>query len=407
MSYRFKFCLFQVCGLAQTHDLLHRDVDASPYMHVSALNELTPPGEFSSSASAQDALTKLFQLDRSWDNGSAKGFSVLSYAVLTQPAVDLDRVPAPAVSALLGSAAGLRAFSYIRSVVLPLLRTCRDEHVAFYMSAVAELVGNVLTVLCLDVYPKFPFPISRVTQQEDSRWSSSQLMPGAGNGSAIGDSLEDLVELLDALCVAHPAFAERYLWRGANHHPFLWKAAEQLKDPALFIRLMAVAASGPDGSTAFGTYQFIEKKLAGKRDWHFLFCYMEDIAGQLGGLADAAAVRDPTPATSSASAAGDSSAKPRRVSPRDAEALLAICRLLRAVLPHSVALQSLQASFRRPDSLALRLFSLLACPVPCSVKGAIFKVTESIHRGLGWSGYCIRMNGLLLSENEPSVLFTF
>eukprot|EP01041_Mallomonas_annulata_P000241 gene241-443_t len=376
--------LAQVCGLAQTHDLLDRRIDEAPFTQPGTLNLLTLTAtgastvSTSSSSSLPDIISRQLHLDKTWPSEPAKGFSALVYAVLLQPAVDVGRLPPTCVTSVLTQAAEMRAYSYVRLVMLPLLRLCRDEeNLPFYMSALCELTGNLLTVFCLEVYDRFPFPSSRHQQEEDVKWSNTQLVPLAAHTALPScDSLEDLVELLDALCVMHPRFAEQFLWHGSASHPFLARAIDLVKDPALSMRLLTAAASGPDGSTAYNAYLFMEKRLAGKRDWSFLFSYMEDIALQLGG--QAADERTVTYGTTGTVSADTAPSRARKLSPNDAEALLTVVKLLTVSIRQPMVLQSLHASFRAPDSVASRLFGLLACPVPSTVKGALFRALATI-----------------------------
>ena len=379
--------------MAQTHDLMNRNIDTPPYSQPGALNELTPQHTISSTPNAMQSLG----MDRQWPSLAVKGFSDLVYAVLYQPAVDMDRLSPSIVQHLLAEAAAGKVFSYIRIAMLPVLRSNIDlDSTSFLLSALTELLNNVITILCLAVYPRLPIPIDKQQQSEDETWARRHLVYqslSAASASAPeqSDSLTDLLELLTDICIAHPPFVENVLWHNGSYHPFLSRASDLCKDPVILTKFLAAAGHTVgihSSAIAYSMYTFVERKFAGRRDWQFFFRYIEDITMQLNShimtSSDTMTPMGMMTATTTAgihttiSASGASVGRMKKLSPQDTEALIAFHRLLETVFKSSQAIQCLRSLYRTPDSIIVRMFHLLACPVPSPVKGAIFQSLASL-----------------------------
>lgn len=366
--------LASVCGLSQTSQLFDRLNDTFPYTTNTVMNSLAP-SEAGSLHVGSDAVLRYLNLDRPWAYRPAEGFACLVYAVLLQPAVDEGTVPPSAVQACLTNAHQTRAYSFITSVMLPLLRTAYtgSDILPCLVESICELVSNLLTVFCLDVYPRLPFPLSQQESDQDSQWLTSQLAALSAPGTPkVSDSIDDVIELICELCAGCPLFCEQYLWQGDAYHPFLAKASDAIRDPIVSFKLLTAMASAPEARTAMRTFVFVDKHFAGRRDWKFLLAYIADITVQLGG----AAVEMPDDAVSRVGG---------RLSDKDAAALLALMQLMSAVCRSTEVCQALHVTGLRgsghahsgAESLPDRLFAVLACPVPAAVKGEVYRALVS------------------------------
>lgn len=347
--------LTYVCALNQTSHLYSRDADVAPFTANDIGNAIVPNVE------ARIALEQ-----QAWKCSMAKGFVCLVQAVLRQPYVDVDEAPPGEVTSLLVEAMQLRALTYIRITMLPVLQaiTSNDNQI-FYVSVISELLTNLLTMICLPVYADvgMPFPVSRSLHEQDVQWSNQQLGTGDADNvlpTTMVDCQDDFLSLLTAALELHPPFAAKF-WQSGTHHPYIAHALGSIAhDSTLLAAVMrflgAIASSTVDVSVCEAVYALLKHRHFSQYDWAFFFHILESYATQL-------------------SADGEPGRERATLSPADTEALTAICYLLEGVCRSCRVTENILSSGYGPVE---KFFALLSCSVPPVLKGALFRCLASL-----------------------------
>lgn len=308
-------------------------------------------------------------MDLIWRSRGAKGLACLANAVLRQPAVDSNEAPAADVVWFLKEASNMRAYSYIRLCLLPVLQCChlRDEE-HFFISVLCELlrkVAHIFHIYELARHPDRPLFLRS--------YDLSMARSGTDGSPLIRtDCLDDVMHLFAVVCSIRPSFAEAFRdvdAAGASAlHPFVVTSLEASdRQPCLVLpsmRLLTGVGGGLNGSTAGATYHFLKGGRHPRLKWDHLFFCVESFAKQMGAIIQTTGVGS-TP--SSSVSPGAVRAAP--LNPKDEEGLLAIIDLISVCAQDSSIADNLHSKY----DPAKKLFSLLACPVPITMKGAIFK----------------------------------
>ena len=391
--------LTHVCALDQIRSLYSRHVDIEPYTSPDIGNAITPR------AHSRDGMEK------PWKHSMASGFTCLVFAILREPYVDIrdPQYPASDVVWLVEQASQRQAYSYMRLCMLPVLQALPSEGAwsdlqSILMSVLCDFVHNLLTVFCLPVYSDystvgFPYPSSAVKLRESVRWAQeeNELLltggeevfthsggvlntPSDARSSVISvgqqlmrDCHDDMLYLLAALIAARPIFACAF-WVPGKHHPYTSRALDGVAgDVSLMVpslKFLAAVASGPAGSTAEATYAFVKNKHPGRFDWEYFF--------QLVGKYVEHLTRPDITTRTANHGAGGSSPVYQSISDADTEVLESIVDLLGVVMRAPSVTEAFYAEGFEPVQ---SLFALLACPVPCTLKGAILRALASACRG--------------------------
>jgi hypothetical protein len=276
-----------------------------------------------------------------WLCDGAKGFACLCFAVLRQPEVDIDHAPASDVEWFLLEACQMRAYSYIRLCMLPVLQAAylHDKETSlFYVVILCELLENLSKIFCMTHYKKmqahnendFPykfFPPTDRFYDENEDFYLSALQSNmddndlGGNGTQqqrlrtlapAVDSLEDVMSLFTAMLALRPEFAHTFWPTTQSHdiqhqqqqhhlqqqstehhdivdhyyHPFVMKAVDaSFHHPSLMIpaiRFVGALSNSPLGRTAYAGYLFVLDSRHRRFGWDHFFDSMEKIALQLG-----------------------------------------------------------------------------------------------------------------------------
>ena len=145
-----------------------------------------------------------------WRSKGAQGLACLVNAVLRQPLVDSNEVPSAEVIKLLIQASELRAYSYIRLCLLPILQT---DHVQ-------DKEHLYIATLC-DLMLKIAYIFATYDEEQHPDRGKYLLQPPelahARSGSADGlpmiraDCLDDVLHCYAALFRLRPSFAERFV----------------------------------------------------------------------------------------------------------------------------------------------------------------------------------------------------
>lgn len=106
--------LAHVCALQQTSYLFSRDVD---YSDMRSVDHLDVGNSLENESESRHGMDTDF-----WSCAGAKGFACLVLAVFRQPEVDCDRAPPADVEWFLFEACRMRAYSYIRLCMIPVLQ---------------------------------------------------------------------------------------------------------------------------------------------------------------------------------------------------------------------------------------------------------------------------------------------
>jgi hypothetical protein len=374
-----------------------------------------------------------------WLCDGARGFACLAFAVLRQPEVDMDHAPATDVEWFLHEACRLRTYSHIRLCILPVLQAAylqdRDTTL-FYVAVLCELLENLAKIFCMTHYKQmhahnendFPyvfFPPTGGFYADNMAFYADRLSASATGQQRPApapavDSLEDVLGVYTALLELRPEFAHSFWPSTQSHdidvqrrqqqgyaqagmaqttehhdivdhyyHPFVMKAVDaSFHHPGLMIcaiRFVAALSASPLGRTAYAGYLFVQDSSHHQFTWDHFFESMDTIALQLGASLSAAA--GPTGAEAySVSLGGLAQQQAQQLqvaqlhfclTDRDAEGLVAIMRLLAAVAVHP-AVASLLHETHRPVP---RLFALLSCALPITLKGAILRALSVFARG--------------------------
>jgi hypothetical protein len=226
-------------------------------------------------------------LDIGWRSRGAKGLACLANAVLRQPAVDSNEAPEADVVWFLKEAANMRAYSYIRLCLLPVLQCShlRDEE-HFYISVLCELlrkVAHIFQIYELARHPDRPLFL---------RAYDLSLARSSNDGPPLirSDCLDDVMHLFAAVCTMRPSFAEAFRdvdAVGATAlHPFVVSSLQASdRQPCLMLpcmRLLTGLSSGLNGSTAAASYHYLRGSRHARLNWDHLFSCVESFARQMG-----------------------------------------------------------------------------------------------------------------------------
>jgi hypothetical protein len=433
--------LAHVAALQQTTSLLSRHVDyAQPmYQQCRSIEDVIEAGNnLPQSPGSRCGMEYAGRGGGSsdWLCDGAKGFACLAFAILRQPEVDVDHAPASDVEWFLHEACRLRAYSYIRLCVLPVLQAAylqdRDTTL-FYVAVLCELMENLAKIFCMTHYKQvhahnendFPyifFPPTGEFYADNMAFYASRLGSAAGQKTVPApavDSLEDVVSVYTALLELRPEFAHTFWPSTQSHdieaqqrlhqqqmqqtsehhdivdhyyHPFVMKAVDaSFHHPGLMIaaiRFVAALSNSPLGRTAYAGYLFVLDSSHHRFSWGHFFDSMDTIALQLGAslstvASSAGAGFGGTGYGGGMSSFGQSAQQQQVVqhnfslTEKDAEGLVAIMKLIGAVAVHPAVAALLHESFRPVP----RLFALLSCALPITLKGAILKTLSVFARG--------------------------
>lgn len=367
--------LTQVCAFDQTHTLLSRHMNDSPYCKDTEGNGIIPRENHKEG------------LDNVWKNRMAKGFTCFVYAILRQPYVDMGEMSPQDVIWFLREASYMQAYSYVRVCMIPILQSeTNNENQILFVSVLCELVNNLLTIFSLPVYQDvgFPFPHkSKVQHRSDELWSSQQRIGNLYDPQhfshpelLLRDCQDDVIDLITSLIRFQSSMAESF-WKAnsSQYHPFVSKVFEgSLHDSALVIsatKFLTALASAPNESTCESVYNFVRNKLPGKYDWVFFMRVIDMYTTQLNPNAAASQAQQQMLGSMNK----DVPIVEPRLSPQDSEGLNAIIQLLAAVMRHRTVVQAFISQGFQPVQ---KLFALLACPISSALKGSILHAIASL-----------------------------
>jgi Nuclear pore complex scaffold, nucleoporins 186/192/205 len=308
-------------------------------------------------------------LDVVWRSKGAKGLACLANAVLQQPAVDNNEAPASDVIWYLKEASENRAYSYIRLCVLPLLQCSYlgdDEH--FYISVLCELLRKIAHIFHIYELARHPDK-SQYLRSHDLALARS----GTDRSRLIrADCLDDVMHLFAVVCSVRPSYADAFRdvdAAGASAlHPFVVtsiEASDRQQCLALpSMRLLAGVASGLNGSSSSASYHFLKSGRHARLKWDHFFHCIEGFANKLGPVQPVNPLGMIAPSGSSIV-----SVRSAPLNPKDEEGLLAIIELIGACVQDSNIASNM---YHKYDPVK-KLFSLLACPIPISLKGSVFR----------------------------------
>ena len=429
--------LAHVAALQQTTCLLSRHVDYCQPMYqqcktiedvIEVGNSLPQtPGSRCGMDSSDRALAAA---DKDWLCDGAKGFACLALAVLRQPEVDVDHAPASDVEWFLHEACRLRAYSYVRLCMLPVLQAAylQDKETAlFYVAVLCELMENLAKIFCMTHYKQvhahnendFPylfFPPTGDFYADNMAFYANRLKANAGQKiepAAAVDSLEDVLSVFTALLDLRPEFAHSFWPSTQSHdievqqrhaqrsmqdtsdhhdivdhyyHPFVMKAVDaSFHHPELMIcaiRFVAALSNSPLGRTAYAGYLLVLDSSHHRFSWAHFFESMDTIALQLGASlsvnsAPGAGMGGLSSYSQQAQQQTQLVAHHFSLTEKDAEGLVAIMRLIATVSVHPAVAALLHESYRPVP----RLFALLSCALPITLKGAILRTLSVLARG--------------------------
>lgn len=260
---------------------------------------------------------------------------------------------------------------------------------------------------------------------QDDKWGrTGDTGVDAGATRPPRDTQEDTADCISAICNAYPPFAVRFWSTSSNaddadisrmssvmnstaraldtlhHHPFIGKAVDGiLQDSVLIVpvlRMLAAVAHGaaalvPSLSSrvvvgaetnigtiphsgqacALATYNLLKHKHPGRLDWAYLFHIIESYARSL--LSQQNSNSNQKVELSAQSSAARKGAP--KLLPKDVDALCAMMELIGAVTHEPSVMHAFVGSGYAPIR---RLFSLLAAPVPCRLKGKIYQALSVI-----------------------------
>jgi Nuclear pore complex scaffold, nucleoporins 186/192/205 len=354
--------------------------------HISALDQFNSLLQRTSDDvnTSEDDMNALKQIpgskegmDMTWRSRGAKGLACLANAVLRQPAVDSNEAPAADVVWFLKEASDMRAYSYIRLCLLPLLQcSCLKDDEHFYISVLCELlrkIAHIFHIYELARHPDRPYFL---------RSYDLALARSGTEGSPLirSDCLDDVMHLFAMVCSVRPSFAEAFrdvdATGASTLHPFVVTALEASdRQPCLVLpamRLLTGVGSGLRGVTAGASYHFLKGAKHPRLKWDHLFFCVESFAKQLGAAVQAPSGISSVPSSSVSS--GPVRGSP--LNPKDEEGLLAIIELIGSCVQEASIADNL---YHKYDPVK-KLFSLLACPISTTLKGAIFRALAAFSR---------------------------
>ena len=231
-------------------------------------------------------VTQAIGIDIPWRSKGAKGLACLVNAVLRQPLVDNNEIPAAEVIKLLIQASELRTYSYIRLCLLPVLQSDHvqdnDEHC--YINTLCELMLKLAYIF--RTYDEAQHIdrgryLLQPTELAVARSGSPDGLP-----MIRADCVDDVLHCYAALFALRPSFAEQFVVEEEADGPTVAGAAGgavatlpavpklQLhtfiehavmasdRQPCLLLssmRILAAVARGVFNSTAPASYNFLSR----------------------------------------------------------------------------------------------------------------------------------------------------
>jgi hypothetical protein len=397
--------LAHTCALQQTTFLLSREIDY--YKH--SINESEEGNNLSQVPGSKEGMEAV------WMCEGVKGFTCLSFAIFRQPEVDSDRAPASDVEWFLHEACTMRAYSYIRLCMLPVLQAwyVEDKNTAlFYFEVLCELLENLANIFTMSHYRRhesdFPYLFFPPTEQYFLQSQAFYNTTATSNATTTSelfnnitqqqqqrqhkkvesvDTLEDVLLLFTSLMNIRGDFSSM-LWpsnpqQTHSYHPFVMKAVEACNNHSTLliptIRFVTGLAKAPLGCTAFATYWLIEHSIATKNVHfsfkHFFDC-IEKIAFQMnGGDNDVNAINAlrNQQQQQQFNDIKNAAILNYQITLKDVEGMVAIMELIAEVIKNNEVANILIEQFNPIK----KLFSLLACAIPICLKGAILSTLSS------------------------------
>lgn len=411
-----------VCALQQTTYLLSRHTDYSQMSveDVEVGNNLP-----------QRAGDRHHMDDNDWLCAGAKGFCCMAFAVLRQPEVDMDNLPAADVEWFLHEASRLRAYSYIRLCVLPVIQCATLQNKStglFYMSVLCELMENMAKIYCMTHYKQsynnnesdFPYVFFPPTQQfylDNQAFFRKKLQQSGlpiprhllDHPSPV-DSLEDVMALFGAICDMRPEFS--YIFWPPNEpedeseeqqearlsstaqqphhqysvHPFLMKAVDSSFHYSSLltatIRFVASLSYDPLQKLAYAAYHFVSNARYDAMSWDYCLSQIDSAASKLGSTAPITTTPSQGYFESAQRLSSDALSLhgQHTFGEHDVEELIAILKLISAVSRNKYVARLFVENYK----IVSRLFSLIVCNMPVDLKGATLQ-TLAVFADLGGS----------------------
>eukprot|EP01038_Epipyxis_sp_PR26KG_P004681 gene4681-6575_t len=379
--------LTHVCALQQTTTLFLRDVD----YNIHSLAESEEGNNLQQSIGSKEGMDK-----DTWLCHGVRGFACLAYAILKQPEVDINKLPAADVEYFLHEACTHRAYSYIRLCLLPVLRTWYEEdkvNTIFYIEVLCELMENLAKIFTMSPYRNkhdsndFPYVFfppttdyfaenhifyqntsihTRKTHQKQVHFNGN--MSNSSDNISV-DCLEDILDLYTSIIDMRPEFTYVFWPSHAeeqhSYHPFVMKAVEGCyHHPVLLIptiKFVGALANGPDGSTSFPTYFMIENSMKNR---HFSISHFMN---SIVSITEHLSGNNPNSLSVVRNSGTMQQASSYHLILKDIEGLVFIMRLLTALVKNVKVLNEI-VLLHQPIE---KLFSLLSCAIPTYLKGAI------------------------------------
>lgn len=372
------------CALLPSVGKLSRD--ASPATDVSsaivaAAGQGTPS---KSPFSADTARTHVHgSSDTSWKSSGAKGFACLVLAIHAQSLVEDSAEVSSDLLSYLKEASRLRAYSYIRLCILPVIEHCVTESSVSPSYVNSAVVTNFLT----DTLQSFMVELSNLFSiyNNMSLFITTTNIDNVKEKTPTLDCLDDLMNMISSSCnrlCTLPMVLVNNTLGGAqpySYHPFFLQSISW-KDPYLMLasfRLLGAVGrfiwSVPEswqsriGSNSMGVYQYMRDRPGPRHEvsiWDFIFndC-INPFAESLRGL-------DRT------QGAGIQPGE-EFLSEIDRDLLISVADLIANIARCPRVAIALQKDYNAVS----RLFDLASCPVSIFLKGALFKAIASLAHG--------------------------
>ncbi|KAJ1424574.1 hypothetical protein B484DRAFT_480491 [Ochromonadaceae sp. CCMP2298] len=304
--------------------------------------------------------------------------------------------------------------------MLPVLQAAylQDRETSlFYVAVLCELLENLSKVFCMTHYKQmhahnendFPyafFPPTEEFYNENTAFYRQEGGGGSGGSGGMGvDSLDDVMSAYTSVLQLRPEFAHTFWPSTQSHdieaqmaaagtahhdipdhfsHPFVMKAVDaSFHHPSLMIsaiRFVAALSASPMGRTAYAGFLFVQDSRHQRFSWEHFFEGMDKIGAQLGASMLASGQRFGGWGGYQSYLAESTQVVVRgaaHLGEKDEEGLVAIVQLLAAVSVHPSVAGLLREQYRPVP----RLFALLSCALPITLKGAILQTLAVFARG--------------------------
>lgn len=375
------------CALVPSVSKLPRDTSTVATAASNVLTALVAASDRAANRSPFNfdvAKTQVYGADDSWKSSGAKGFACLVLAIHAQSFVDESVVSSADLLAYLKEASRLRAYSYIRLCVLPVIEHCVTE------SSVSPtyVSSTVVTKFLTDTLQTFMVELARLFSiySDMNKYITTTDIDHVKEKTPTLDCLDDLMNMVSSscnrLCTLPLTLVNNAVVRGVQHydyHPFFIQAISW-KDPYLmlasfrmlgavgrFIWSLPVSYQSQIGSNSMGVYQYMRDRPGPRHEvciWDFIFndC-IDPFAASLKGL-DRAQGNGIQPGE-------------EFLSEVDRDLLISIADLIANIARCPRVAKSLQKDYKAVP----RLFDLASCPVSIFLKGALFKAIASLAHG--------------------------